>query len=394
MDCLERSTSLSFLCMKRLFQSLIAVLLLTQFPLSLHAEEPAANPVPLNQENFPETEIEIVEQIRRHILATQVAEAEMSDYEAKVPQTGANFTMVALKGGEVLMGSPESEPGRNEDEGPQYRAKVSPFWIGKYEVTWDEFEPFMKTPVARRKDGTRLEPRSAKTFAGLISSPTTPYTDMSFGMGVEGFPAICMTHHAASKYCQWLSAQTGHFYRLPTEAEWEYACRAGSTTPYWYGSDPEKLIELEVFDPEQVRVGYEKIGTGEPNPWGLYDIHGNVMEWCLDGYVKDRLAALRRQFPVEPGKTTFKNPLIPATTRFPRSARGGSWYDDLEFGRSAARVASDPSWMTVDAQLPQSLWHLTDAHWLGFRLVRSLEIPSVDEMMQIWNSGNVHRRRD
>ncbi len=380
--------------MSRIFQSLAAVLLLSQALPSIQSEEVPSTPVPLDHNEFPESEAEIVEQIRRHIIATQVAGAEMADYEAKIPQTGASYSMVALPRGEVLMGSPESEAGRNDDEGPQYRAKLSPFWIGKFEVTWDEFEPFMITSVARRKDGSRLEPHSAETFAGLISSPTTPYTEMSFGMGTEGFPAICMTHHAASKFCQWLSAQTGHFYRLPTEAEWEYACRAGTTTPYWFGNDPEQLMKYEVIDPHQVRVGYEKIGIGKPNPWGLYDMHGNVMEWCLDGYVPNRLASLQKQFPDQPDKTVFTDPYIPAKTRFMRSARGGSWYDPPELCRSASRVFSSPDWMVQDAQLPKSLWYLTDAYWLGFRIVRSLEIPSAEEMMQIWNSGNVHHQRE
>ncbi|MDA7920598.1 formylglycine-generating enzyme family protein [Verrucomicrobiales bacterium] len=380
--------------MGQLFRSFIAGLFAIEACLLVQAEDPVIKAVPLDREKFPESEKEIVGQIRRHILVTQVIEARMANYEAKVPQTGVPFSMIALKGGEVIMGSPVSETGRNEDEGPQYRAKVSPFWIGKYEVTWDEFEPFMITSVPRKKDGTRVVPQSADTFADLISSPTSPYTEMSFGMGVEGFPAINMTHLAASKYCQWLSAQTGHFYRLPTEAEWEYACRAGTTTPYWFGSDPETLLKYDVVDPDQFRVGYEKIGTGEPNPWGLYNIHGNVMEWCLDGYAKDRLATLRRQFPDEPEKPVFTNPYIPATTRFTRSARGGSWYDPPELCRSASRVFSAPEWMSSDAQLPKSLWYLTDAHWLGFRLVRSVEIPSADEMMHIWNSGNLHRKKD
>lgn len=379
--------------MNGLFRSILAGVLLSQMVLPSRAGEAPPKPVPLNQEDFPETEEEIVAQIHRHILATKIAESEMADYEAKIPQTGASYSMIAIERGEVLMGSPNDEPGRKEDEGPKYRAKLSPFWIGKFEVTWDEFEPFMITSQPRRKDGTRIDPQSAKTFAGLISSPTTPYTEMSFGMGTEGFPAVCMTHHAASKFCQWLSAQTGHFYRLPTEAEWEYACRAGAKTPYWFGRNPEKLMKYEVVDPHEIRVGYEKIGIGEPNRWGLYDMHGNVMEWCLDGYEADRLAALRKQFPGDPEKTVFTNPHIPAATRFTRSARGGSWYDAPELCRSASRTFSEPSWMAADAQLPKSLWYLTDAYWLGFRLVRPLEIPTATEMMQIWNSGNVHDKR-
>jgi formylglycine-generating enzyme required for sulfatase activity len=235
-----------------------------------------------------------------------------------------------------------------------------------------------------------VDPESAEQFVDLISSPTTPYTEMSFEMGTKGFPAVNMTHLSASKYCQWLSTQTGHFYRLPTEAEWEYACRGETTSPYWFGSDPNRLMKVEVVDPHEIRVGYEKIGVGEPNPFGLYDMHGNVMEWCLDRYVDDRLATLRKQYPDEPGKIVFRNPHIPATTRFSRTARGGCWYDPPEMCRSASRASSEPSWMGQDAQLPKSLWYLTDAHWLGFRLVRPLSIPTAEEMFQIWNSGNVH----
>ena len=197
--------------MRQLFRVIITGLFAVPSVILIQAEDPVSKAVPLDRKKFPETEKEIVAQIRRHILATQIAEAEMTNYEAKIPQTGVPYTMVALKRGEVHIGSPDDEPGRRDDEGPRYRATVSPFWIGKYEVTWDEFEPFMITAVPRRKDGTRVDPQSAEAFADLISSPTSPYTEMSFGMGVEGFPAVNMTHLSASKYCQWLSAQTGHF---------------------------------------------------------------------------------------------------------------------------------------------------------------------------------------
>src|SRR5690606_20266223 len=117
-------------------------------------------------------------------------------------------------------GSPAGESNRQENEGPQVKVTVSPFWIGTFEVTWDEYEPYMITQADRRKNGSRRDYDSAKhTLVDAVSQPTPPYTEMSFGMGQKGFPAISMTQHAANKYCQWLSAQTGRFYRLPTEAE-------------------------------------------------------------------------------------------------------------------------------------------------------------------------------
>ena len=147
-------------------------------------------------------------------------EAAMKDYVSKIPKTGVPYDMVAIRGGEFLMGSPPDEPKRKDDEGPQVRVKVSPFWMARYETSWDQYDPFMISKRPRNKDGTLRYPQHLKdpTPADFVSSPTSPYTEMDFNMGYEGFPAICMTHHAANKFCEWLSFQTGHFYRLPTEA--------------------------------------------------------------------------------------------------------------------------------------------------------------------------------
>jgi len=320
--------------------------------------------------------LELVELIRAKILGTRGAEPEdaMADYEAEIPQTGVPYEMVAIPGGEFLMGSPPDEAHRLEDEGPQRRVEVAPFWMGKFEVTWDQFEPFMVTAVPRDRDGAPRELEPDAPLPAIVSSPTNPYTEMDFGMGKGRHPAICMTQHAASKFCQWLSAQTGRFYRLPTEAEWEYACRAGTTTARYFGDDPADLDEYEWYWSEGGLDKYQEVGLKKPNPWGLHDMLGNVMEWCLDQYFPDAYAT---------GRATR-----PADWLHPRVIRGGSWYDDAEKLRSSARTASDPAWNSQDVDLPRSIWYLTDAHWLGFRLVRPLEVPSAEEMHWYWNSAS------
>lgn len=304
-------------------------------------------------------------------------------YTSKVPKSGESYEMVAIPGGEFLMGSPASDPHRFVDEMPQVKVRIKPFWMGKYEVTWDLYEPFMITNVSRNKDGSLLKVEEGMDAADLVSAPTTPYQEMSFGMGTKGYPAVCMTHHAASKFCEWLSFQTGHYYRLPTEAEWEYACRAGTTTIYHFGDDPAQLGEYDVYDPEQKRTGYEKVGTKKPNPWGLYDMHGNVIEWCLDLHEKVSYRSWKSAGePVEA-------PYVAGVKLYSHVARGGSWYDKADLCRSAARVASSPDWKVQDPFLPKSYWYHTDAVWLGFRFVRPTEIPSAEDIYFMWNSSGI-----
>jgi formylglycine-generating enzyme required for sulfatase activity len=198
---------------------------------------------------------------------------------------------------------------------------------------------------------------------------------MSFGMGINGYPAISMTQHAANKFAEWLSAKTGQFYRLPTEAEWEYACRAGTTTAYSFGDDASQLGEF-AWHLENSDTKYQQVGKKKPNPWGLHDMHGNVVEWTLD-----------QDAPYPPADGVVESPWVKATEPYPHVARGGSWFDDPEKLRCAARVESTPDWKMHDPQLPKSIWYLTDAQWLGFRVIRPLKVPSADEMYDYWNSG-------
>jgi formylglycine-generating enzyme required for sulfatase activity len=206
--------------------------------------------------------------------------------------------------------------------------------------------------------------------------PTQPYVEMSFGMGKDGFPAISMTQHAANKYCEWLSAKTGHFYRLPTEAEWEYAARAGTNTAYFWGDDPAQVGDYAWYG-KNADFKYQKVGKKKPNPWGLYDITGNVWEWCIDAYV-----------PAYDSKLGGKDPWNKATKPYPHVVRGGSWDDEnTDRLRVSARKASGPEWKIQDPQLPKSIWYHTDAQWLGFRIVRPLEVPAPEKMQAYWNSG-------
>jgi formylglycine-generating enzyme required for sulfatase activity len=153
-----------------------------------------------------------------------------------LPGGAVKFEMVYVPGGTFEMGSPEGEPGRKDDEGPRHPVTVGAFWVGRHEVTWDEFDIWWKNeslPVFPK------DPPYGRPDA--LTRPTNPYVDETYDHGREGFPAICMTHHAAMMYCHWLRTVTKKNYRLPTEAEWEYACRAGATATYTFGADAEKL---------------------------------------------------------------------------------------------------------------------------------------------------------
>lgn len=324
-------------------------------------------------------DFELVKQIHAKIVAQAKKEQEdPANYKNTIPVTEVEYEMIAIPGGEFVMGSPETEEFRRPEEGPQAKVSVDPFWMGKCEVTWDEYEPFMITQVDRRKDGSRIDyDTKSHTIVDAVSQPTPPYTEMSFGMGQHGYPAISMTQHAANKYCQWLSAQTGHFYRLPTEAEWEHACRAGTTTAYSFGDDPEKLFDYAWFY-DNANEKYQKVGLKKPNPWGLHDMHGNVMEWCADQYVPDYFEKIQK---------TTKNPYIKPVSLYPRSVRGGGWDDDPDRLRSAARRGSEAVWKQQDPQLPKSIWYHTDAQQLGFRIVRPVKVPSPEEMYFYWNSA-------
>jgi formylglycine-generating enzyme required for sulfatase activity len=294
--------------------------------------------------------------------------AKMAAYKTTIPRTDVTYEMVPVPAGDFRMGTPDSEAGRKKDEGPVHPVHIEAFWMSAREVTWDEYRLFMFANQAG-------EPANKDPRVDAVSRPTRPYVEMSFGMGINGYPAISMTQHAANKYAEWLSAKTGEFYRLPTEAEWEYACRAGSQTAFPWGDDASKLGEYGWFA-DNSDGKYQKGGSKKPNAWGLYDMLGNVMEWTLDQYA-----------PYTDSGKVVNEPWVKATKPYPHSVRGGSWADDAEKCRCGSRVASDPTWKQQDPQLPKSIWYHTDAQGLGFRLVRPLKVPGAEEMYRYWNSG-------
>jgi formylglycine-generating enzyme required for sulfatase activity len=332
------------------------------------------------------------------------SEAEMKDYEEVAPRANqAKYKMIALKGGDFLMGSPEGEhENRTDDEGPQKKVLVEPFWIGQTEIPWALYKPFYENGVARNKDGSLIAADREKevtvrgkqrkkavkdalvrgdtgNIVDVVSQPTPQYHDM-FGSGEHAselnYPAMCTTHHAASKFCQWLSAQTGHFYRLPTEAEWEYACRAGTTTAFHFGDDMAKMDDY-AWHGDNSEFTYYPVGTKKANPWGLHDMHGNVAEWVLDGFSEGYRNTI---------KDGAVNPWNISLTRYPRIVKGGSWDQNPDECRSAARMQSVNDWKDTDPQVPKSIWYHTDGQFIGFRIVRPLKAPTAEEMHVYWNT--------
>lgn len=296
---------------------------------------------------------------------------DFSPYEEPVPGANSSITMIPLRGGNFLLGSPADEPGRAPSEGPRHEVSVGDFWIGKFEISWQQYAVF----VYRDEDFARLV--SLDELAALaidgVTGASSPYTVKGVSdPELENHPASNVTQHAALSYARWLSAKTGHFYRLPTEAEWEYACRAGTKAAWSFGSDPATAGMYGVYD-DNSEGRSAPAGSRKPNPGQLHDMHGNIAEWTMDQYAPGFYAS-----------SATDNPWNRPTTLFPRVARGGSWAHDVAAMRCAARMLSDPGWKETDPQFPRSLWWHTDAPFIGFRLVRPRLQPPAEEVERFW----------
>ena len=250
-----------------------------------------------------------------------------------------------------------------EQEGTTAELPLDAFWIGVHEVTHDEFILFQ-----HRENDSDASLREEGVFsADAVSRPTPPYLDYTYGMGsTGGFPAVSMTQQAALRYCRWLYQKTGQFYRLPTEAEWTYACLAGQG----WQPDEDKLNEY-AWHYDNSYEKYHKTGEKAPNPWGLYDLLGNVAEWTLDYYQKDYLEALGGQ---------RHNPWMEPTRRHSRTVKGGSYDSEPRECNCLNRQKSQARWQARDPQIPKSIWWNTDSPFVGFRIVRPVQQPRPEEV--------------
>lgn len=317
----------------------------------------------------------------------------MVPYTATIPGTDITFQMQPIPGGKFLLGSPDGEADRQEDEGPQAEVEVAPFWMGTYEVTWAEYKHYMKMhDLFKKLSAAKLHPITDANQQYVVTAPSNLYDPtFTFQFGEDPRqPAISMSQFAAKQYTKWLSGISGVFYRLPTEAEWEYACRAGTTTAYSFGDDAEQLGEYAWFM-DNADESTHKVGEKKPNPWGLFDIHGNVAEWVLDEYTENGYEKLA-------GKSHAAASAVQWPTKlFPRSIRGGSWDDDAAGCRSSARRGTDDdAYREDDPNFPKSPWWFTTGHGLavGMRIIRPLDPPADAERGKYWEADIDSIRED
>ncbi|MBC6996747.1 SUMF1/EgtB/PvdO family nonheme iron enzyme [Neolewinella lacunae] len=270
----------------------------------------------------------------------------------RIPGTEVSFTLASLPGGTFAMG----------EEGTS--VTLAPFAIGTHEVTHDAYRIF------QQRDNDSPAAATPDFAVDAVTRPSPPYLDFTYGMGTRGgFPQVNTTQQAALRYCAWLYQKTGQFFRLPTEAEWEYACLAGGDAP-----SPEMLGDY-AWTYENSDEVFHPVGQKKPNAWGLYDLLGNVSEWTLDAYAADYFVRIGA-WP--------QDPVIPPTGKHSRTVRGGHY--DAEAAEVGCRVRekSQAKWQARDPQIPKSKWWNVDSPFVGFRLVRPAAQPSEEEIQDFF----------
>lgn len=290
--------------------------------------------------------------------------------ETITTETGekVTFEMVLIPAGSFQMGSPAGEAGRKDDEGPQHEVRLNNFYLCTTETTIELFMAYYQETASAKRDfvaveETKKNTEKADSDVDAITGPTPVYGDMTMGYGKKN-PAMGMTWHNAMTFCDWLSKKTGKKYRLPTEAEWEYACRAGTANIFGNGNDPDRLKDFawykDTADSETSEAAKKK-----PNAWGLYDMLGNVREWVYDFYSPTAYKEAAEKSPAV-------NPKGPETGKV-HVARGGDYSSSVEELRCAARAFEEEWWRSGDPQIPKSKWWLPEMDFIGCRVARSVE---------------------
>jgi formylglycine-generating enzyme required for sulfatase activity len=279
-----------------------------------------------------------------------------------------SFEMVLIPGGTFQMGSPVSEAGRKEDEGPQHKVRVDDFYLCTTETTLELFTVYYQETVTAKKDFITVEEEKrnaekAKNDVDAISGPTPVYGDMTMGYS-EKHPAMGMTWHNATVFCQWLSKKTGKKYRLPTEAEWEYACRAGTTSAFGVTNKSDQIKDFAWYE-DTADFETAEVGKKKPNALGLYDMSGNVREWVHDFYSPTAYKEAAKN-------TSAVNPKGPEKGKV-HVARGGDYTSPAKDLRFAARSFEETWWRSGDPQIPKSKWWLPQMEFIGFRVARCVD---------------------
>ena len=326
-----------------------------------------------NAKHEHDTNFGVVAAASKELFTEPTKVEKFENFTEKIPGTTVAFEMVAIPEGTFNMGSPGDEPLRKSDEGPVRKVKISKFWMAKVEVSWNEYLAFFQATGSQgRTEGQVLKNKNVDAITG----PTPPWGAPDQGWGKGSKPAITMSWRAANTYCQWLTKVTGKKYRLPTEAEWEYACRGNTTSPYFFEGDPKKFtskgILKKIFGRDTTNISSRIVYTEnslsktkdpasmKENPFGLKNMAGNVAEFCSDYYAPDTYS--------KRGKELI-NPIGPLSGE-EHVIRGGSFKSDAKDVRSAARdFTKTKAWLVTDPQMPKSVWWYSDCIDNGFRVV-------------------------
>ena len=315
--------------------------------------------------------------VRGDIYTEPAVVTAFANYKEQIPTTDIDIPMIAIPGGTFRMGSNKKDAYSQPDEWPQHSVSVSSFFMSETEITWDQYWTFYAETMSEgRTPPEVIYANNSRDDVDAVSGPTPPFGNPDQGWGMGDRPAITMTHYAAETFCQWLSLKTGRHYRLPTEAEWEYAARGGTETPYFFEGKParftEKSFRNRILGADTTNINRYTVyavnsrnRTQEPtrvqaNPFGLKNMAGNVLEYCSDWYSADAYA----QTP--DGAVDPKGP----ASGTEHVVRGGNYADDAVELRSAARGHTDhDAWLRTDPQNPKSIWWYSDVKGIGFRIV-------------------------